>query len=242
MRKLIVGNWKMHGSGESARLLVGGILEHQRKSPAKGSVVLCPPAVLLKEISRMVEGSSVALGGQDCHAQAEGAYTGDISARMLREAGCAYVIVGHSERRMFHGEHSKTVAAKAERAIAEGLAPIICVGESRAEREAGQAEAVVASQVAESVPPGADASQFVLAYEPVWAIGTGLTPTAADIHAMHAHILRLTGERSAVLYGGSVKAANASEILGIPGVGGALVGGASLKAEEFCAIIDAGNG
>lgn len=219
----------MHGTRESASSLARGILAHGR--PA----VICPPAVFLREVYEIVQDSPVLLGAQDCHAEPEGAFTGDLSVGMLKEAGCAYVILGHSERRAAYGEHSDAVRAKAEAALAVGLTPIICVGEPSDIREQGQAEAFVAAQARASVPPDGD---FVLAYEPLWAIGTGRHAAPADIRAMHGHLNELLpGVR--VLYGGSVKAANAGEMLALPEVDGLLVGGASLKAEEFCKIVDA---
>jgi triosephosphate isomerase len=196
-------------------------------------VVICPPAIYLRDIAALLKGTPLKLGGQDCHPEPQGAFTGDISAGMLKEAGCEYVLAGHSERRQYHGETDALVAAKTARALAEGLTPIVCVGESLAERDAGQAEQVVAAQVRAAL--GAP----VFAYEPVWAIGSGRTPTAGDIAAMHRAILVVAGEGARVLYGGSVKPANAQEILSIPGVSGVLVGGASLNAQDFRAIIAA---
>ncbi len=215
----------MHGTRESARALAAAI-----RPAANATIILCPPFTLLAEA-----GTKFALGGQDCHAQAQGAHTGDISAAMLKDAGCTYVIVGHSERRQNHGETDASVHAKAGAALTAGLTPIVCVGETLEQRKSGRAEAVVAQQIRESAPQG----EFILAYEPIWAIGTGETASEADIAAMHRHIKTLLPANTPVLYGGSVKASNAKEILYIPGVDGVLVGGASLKAEEFCAIIDA---
>ncbi len=240
MKKIIVGNWKMNGTRDMARelaLAVAGCGGDAR-------VVLCPPAVLLAPVVEALSGSRVAAGGQDCHAKEKGAYTGDISAAMLKDAGCEYVIVGHSERRQAYGETDVLVRAKATAAIASGLIPIICFGESDAERSAGRAEEIVARQVADSIPDEAGEGNFVLAYEPVWAIGSGKTATLDDIARMHAHVLGvasahtgLSGPQIAVLYGGSVNAANAAEILATPGVSGVLVGGASLKEDEFCTMI-----
>lgn len=235
MKKLIVANWKMHGSRPMATDLVRAVAEQADTCAGRVEVVLCPPAIFIHEISELLSRSVVALGGQDCHAEAEGAYTGDISAAMLKEAGCAYVIVGHSERRAAHHEQSGAIRAKAQQAIGQGLVPIICVGEPREIRESGQAVAYVTAQTGASIPSSGD---FVLAYEPVWAIGTGLTPTSEDICDMHAQLKQLVPS-TRVLYGGSVNAANASGILALPSVDGALVGGASLKAEAFGNIIRA---
>lgn len=240
----VVGNWKMYGHKEMASTLLPHIIHASEN--ADTTVVVCPPSILIPQIAALVKGSKVAVGGQDCHPQAEGAFTGDTSAVMLREVGCQYVIVGHSERRQYHQETNTDVSGKAAQAMAAGLIPIICVGETLAERESGAAFNVVAEQVLHSVPfhlKGEEFSQFLLAYEPVWAIGSGKTPTALDIKQMHGHIRQVVshhkGTPAAVLYGGSVKAANAAEILGTEGVSGVLVGGASLKAEEFCGIIAA---
>lgn len=238
-RKIIIGNWKMNGTPEMARSLAAAVAK--RAASLGSEVVICPPATLLHAVSD----APIAKGGQDCSAEAAGAFTGDVSATMLKEAGCDYVIVGHSERRQHHGETDARVRAKAAQAVAAGLVPVICVGETLAEREAGREEQVVATQVAGSVPPGVGEGSFILAYEPVWAIGTGKTPTNEDIRAMHAHILTVSARETglaqsqiSVLYGGSVKSGNAKEILAINGVAGVLVGGASLVAEEFCKIIE----
>ena len=206
-------------------------------------VLVCPPATLIARAAWAVKGA-VPLGGQDCHAEAAGAFTGDISAEMLKDAGATAVIVGHSERRQYHGESNAQVAAKAKAAWRAGLTAIICVGETEAERGAGKANHVCHEQIAGSVPAEATPANTVLAYEPVWAIGTGKTPTNDDIAAMHAHLCEClirqlgdAGRDMRILYGGSVKPANAKEILALPHVGGALVGGASLKAKDFLAII-----
>ena len=186
--------------------------------------------------------SKIAIGGQDCHAEASGAFTGDISAEMLKSAGASHVIVGHSERRQYHGEKDADVAAKARAAWRAGLTAIVCIGETLAERESGRADAICHAQVQGSVPDGATAANTVLAYEPVWAIGTGRTPTAGDVEAVHAHIRKLLvagvngGEGVRILYGGSVKPSNAAELMAVPEVNGALVGGASLKAADFLGI------
>ena len=207
-------------------------------------MVVCPPATLLAPVAACLSGSAIALGGQDCHAAAKGAHTGDISADMLRDAGCSHVILGHSERRMGYGEGNDAIRAKAEAAHAAGLVAIICVGETAWERDAGQAAGVVESQIRGSVPAGATAGNTVIAYEPVWAIGTGITASLADIAAVLGAIRKYLRDMLAqgnivrILYGGSVKPDNAAEILGLNHVDGALVGGASLKAADFLAIAD----
>jgi triosephosphate isomerase (TIM) len=202
-------------------------------------VLICPPATLVQRAVVQARGR-IAIGGQDCHAEPSGAFTGDVSAEMLKDAGARFVIVGHSERRHYHGETDEDVAAKARAARRAGLSAIICVGETEAEHDEGRAHAIVSGQLRGSVPGGTDAALASIAYEPVWAIGTGRTPTRDEIKEMHAHIraelvrqLGPAGKDIRVLYGGSVKPANAAEILGIPEVGGALVGGASLKASDF---------
>ncbi|ROQ01628.1 triosephosphate isomerase [Stella humosa] len=206
--------------------------------------VICPPATLLGLAAHALAGSPVALGGQDCHTAAGGAHTGDLSAAMLADAGCRFAIVGHSERRADHGEGDALVAAKAAAAQAAGLIAIICVGETEAERDEGHAHAVVARQIAGSIPAGATALDTVVAYEPVWAIGTGRTPTADDVQAMHAHIrscvpAAIDASALRILYGGSVKPGNAAVLLRLPDVDGALVGGASLVVDDFWAIGEA---
>ncbi len=246
MRPLIAGNWKMNGLGSEGIRLARAVCEGLGQGYTHVDVLLCPPFTLIERVARAVAGSAVAVGGQDCHPKTSGAHTGDVSAPMLKDAGATWVILGHSERRADHGETNALVRAKAEAALAAGLTPIVCVGETLAERDAGRAEAVVEAQLAGSLPEGFAAAQGVVAYEPVWAIGTGRTPSEADIGAMHAAIrARLAarfgagGQGVRILYGGSVKAANAKPILAVPEVGGALVGGASLHAEEFLAIVAA---
>jgi triosephosphate isomerase (TIM) len=239
-RQLIVGNWKMNGlmaSLDVAKAIATGA--------GTGSIrVICPPTTLIAPIAAALRGSLVAIGGQDCHTKSSGAYTGDVSATMLADAGARYVIIGHSERRSDHGETNALVCEKAHTAMAAGLIVIVCVGESEAQRDAGQAESVVIAQVAASIPPGSKSETLCIAYEPVWAIGTGRTPSMADVEAMHGAI-RTTlrerfgveeGEAIAILYGGSVNPANAQDLLSIANVDGALVGGASLKAESFLSI------
>ena len=242
-KELVAGNWKMNGRRADGIALARAIAE-RAKEPHACDLLVCPPATLLGPIGEVLggealAGSGVALGGQDCHAAASGAFTGSISAEMLRDAGCSHVIVGHSERRQTCGESDADVQAKALAAWRAGLVAIVCVGETRAEREAGIAIAVVSNQLAGSVPDGAAADRLVIAYEPVWAIGTGLTPTIADITEMHAAIRSRIPAGTRILYGGSVNPKNAAEILALPEVGGALVGGASLKAEDFWAIAEA---
>lgn len=237
--KLIAGNWKMNGlaaeSRERAEKLAALVKE---ANSTKFEMVLCPPATLIQQTAWVTKGA-VGIGGQDCHAEGSGAFTGDVSAPMLKDLGCAYVIVGHSERRQHHRETSAQVAAKAAAAHKAGLKAIICVGETDAEREAGRANAVVEQQIRESLPPGATPENTVVAYEPVWAIGTGKVASGDDIRNMHAHIRGLVGAGMRILYGGSVKASNAGEILRTPDVDGVLVGGASLKVEEFWGIATA---
>jgi triosephosphate isomerase len=244
MRQLIAGNWKMNGSPAMAEAMAGAL-----RAAAGGlgcDLLVCPPATLVGAVAQGLQGSAVAVGGQDCHAKASGAHTGDISAAMLREAGASHVIVGHSERRADHGESDAAVRAKVQAAVAAGLVPIVCVGETEVQRVAGTQDAVVAAQLAGSLPDG---FAGVVAYEPVWAIGTGRTPTEADVAAMHGHIRRelvkrlgAAGAGLRILYGGSVKPSNAAALLALPEVGGALVGGASLVAEDFLGIARAAKG
>lgn len=236
MAKLIVGNWKMNGTAALASALVPEIAQFAASRRSDDEIVICPPFTLLAEVARQVQGSFISVGAQDVSAHKDGSFTGDISADMLKEAGCRYVIVGHSERRSLHAETSGQVRAKADAALAAGLIPIICMGETLEQRESGSALSVVEAQVKASIPTAS--GDFVLAYEPVWAIGSGRNAHSTDIEDMHRHILSLLPE-ARILYGGSVKAANAGEILSIEGVSGVLVGGASLKAEEFCGIIAA---
>lgn len=236
--KLIAGNWKMNGLAqdcvERIKALDAGIQDN-----SGFDMVICPPATLLAHALALTTNSSIVVGGQDCHAQDSGAFTGDIAASMLADLGCKYVIVGHSERRQYHAETSVQVAEKAKAAQAAGLIPIICVGETDAQRTAGVQNDVVAEQLAQSIPVGANADNAVIAYEPVWAIGTGKTASAQDVADMHAFIRAKVGQGMRILYGGSVKAANAREILHTPNVDGVLVGGASLKADEFLSIAKA---
>jgi triosephosphate isomerase len=244
---LIAGNWKMNGLRAELAELASTAKGLTPAIRAKVDVMICPPSTLIHQAAQVALGTGLAIGAQDCHARSAGAHTGDVSAPMLFDAGATAVILGHSERRADHGERDRDVLAKAEAVIATGMLAIICVGETRAEREAGKAEGVVRRQLRGSVPAGAMARDVVIAYEPVWAIGTGLTPTIADIAAMHGAIRKtlrsiLTkgeAERCRILYGGSVKPSNAAEILALKDVDGALVGGASLKASDFLAIVAA---
>jgi triosephosphate isomerase len=238
---MIAGNWKMHGLSADLGFF-DEIAPVAGASPAE--VLVCPPATLLAAAAERCRGRQIAIGAQDCHGEPGGAHTGDLSAAMLRDAGAGHVIVGHSERRTDHGETDATVRAKAEAALAAGLVPLVCVGETREEREAGRAETVVAAQLAGSLPAGGRNGELVIAYEPVWAIGTGLTASAEDVAAMHAFIRsRLPDPATTrILYGGSVKPDNAAELLGLDDVDGALVGGASLKADDFMRIIQAADG
>ena len=243
VRPLVAGNWKMNGL--TASLAEIGAMRKAADAGEAGAAELavCPPFTLIAEAAAKLAGGTVTFGGQDCSPHASGAYTGDTSAAMLKDLGATYVIVGHSERRTYHHETDELVRAKAEAALKSGLVAIVCVGETRAEREAGQAIAVVSRQVKGSLPPAGQPETVVVAYEPVWAIGTGLTPTPADVAEVHLAIRNLLGElygaaggKVRILYGGSVKPANAKELLGIVNVDGALVGGASLKAADFLAI------
>ena len=243
-RKFIVGNWKMNGlaSGlDEARAVAASLAAN----PSPARVAICPPATLIERLARAVAGTAVEVGGQDCHVEAAGAYTGDVAAHMLHDAGARLVILGHSERRDRHRESDAVITAKVEAALHAELEPLICVGETLAERQAGRAEAVVRTQLKGSLPKSLAGAVFSMAYEPVWAIGSGLTPTISEIEAMHATIRAVLADLfpqdppAPILYGGSVKPANAQEILAAAEVGGALVGGASLKARDFLAIIRA---
>ena len=215
-------------------------------TPAKAEVAICPPATLIAQMAWALKGSPVRIGGQDCHCQESGAFTGDISAAMLVDAGASLVILGHSERRAMHGEKDPEVAAKVEAALAAGLQPVICLGESFEQRHAGRTLEIIEKRLKLSLPDSLAGRDFVVAYEPFWAIGTGLTPTLEQIAEVHLDIRQIvaarfgdSGERAPILYGGSVKPDNAAEILNVPHVGGALVGGASLKADDFLKIIRA---
>ena len=234
LRPLIAGNWKMHGTLRACVALAEAIRAGADDIDAE--LLICPPFPYIQAIAMSLLGQPVAIGAQDCHLVVQGAHTGDVAAPMLRDCGATYVILGHSERRADHGETDAVVKAKAVTAIAHGLTPIICVGETLAQREAGEAESVVRAQLAGSLPNGFAAAGGVVAYEPVWAIGTGNTPTEADIAAIHAALREAAGVTTRLLYGGSVKPGNAAAILALPHVDGALVGGAALVAEDFLAI------
>ncbi|WP_439597691.1 triose-phosphate isomerase [Falsiroseomonas sp.] len=238
MRPLIAGNWKMHGTLREAASLAEGVRAGAGGLPA--DLLVCPPVLHIPAVAAALGGGAVALGAQDCHAAAKGAHTGDISAAMLRDAGATHVILGHSERRADHGESDAVVRAKVAAALGAGLVPVVCVGETEAQRLAGEADSVVRAQLAESLPDGFGG---IIAYEPVWAIGTGRTPTEADIAAIHATIREslvarfgAAGQGMRILYGGSMKPGNARAILALPNVDGGLVGGASLVAADFLAI------
>ncbi len=240
MKSLIAGNWKMNGLAASASEVEALLAKMGGAVPADRDVLICPPSTLVASFASRYSDEGVQVGGQDCHQNASGAHTGDISAAMLADAGASHVIVGHSERRADHAETDDVVKAKAAAALKAGLTPIICVGETREQREAGEATDVVGNQLTGSLPDAGGV--YVVAYEPVWAIGTGLTPTNDDIAEMHDFIRARTPEGTRLLYGGSVKPGNAKEILAISNVNGALVGGASLKADDFYAIIAAAPG
>jgi triosephosphate isomerase len=242
----VAGNWKMNGL--AASLAEAGRIAAGMARPGREAcdVMICPPATLIGRLADTVRGTGLMVGAQDCHAKAAGAHTGDIAAEMLREAGAAAVIVGHSERRADHGETDAAVRAKCLAAHRAGLTAIVCIGETEAERRAGATLRVVAAQLEGSLPDGATAATTVIAYEPVWAIGTGLTPTAADVAEVHAALRQAlvqrfggAGAAMRLLYGGSVKPSNARELMQVANVDGALVGGASLKADEFLGIVAA---
>lgn len=245
IRPLVAGNWKMNGV--AARLAEAqAVRDALIQSTAGADVMICPPTTLLAQMAWTLKGSKILLGGQDCHAAASGAFTGDVSAEMLADAGATAVIVGHSERRAAHGELDRMVRAKAAAAHRAGLTAIVCVGETAGERTAELTETVVHRQLEASLPDAATAADTVVAYEPVWAIGTGLTPTKQDVARVHAAIRQALGKRFGeegnamrILYGGSVNPSNAAELLAIANVNGALVGGASLKASDFLGIIGA---
>ncbi|MBL8837589.1 MAG: triose-phosphate isomerase [Alphaproteobacteria bacterium] len=239
-RPLIAGNWKMNGHVADGTALARAVVAGSAGLAAE--LLICPPATLIGLVAREAEGSAVAVGGQDCHAKPGGAFTGDIAAPMLKDLGCRYVIVGHSERRTLHGERDSDVQAKAGAALAAGLAAIVCIGETLAERDSGATLPVIARQLAGSLPAGASAATLVVAYEPVWAIGTGRVASVDQVAEVHALIRRELGARLSdgamvrILYGGSVKPDNAVSLLGVADVDGALVGGASLDAKAFLAI------
>lgn len=244
-RPLIAGNWKMNVLREAGGALTRAIVKRwQAAGKRNAELVLCPPATLLSTVGEALGKSGILLGAQDCHWEAEGAHTGDISAPMLIDLGCRFVILGHSERRAAYGETDRQIAIKVGAAQAAGLKTIVCVGESAAMRDANKTAAIVEAQLAGSLPEGISAQLTVIAYEPVWAIGSGKTPNIDEIASVHERIRAALNERFqpetafSLLYGGSVTASNAAEILAIPEVNGALVGGASLDAEAFCAIAE----
>jgi triosephosphate isomerase len=242
MHKLVAANWKMNGLKEAGVDLARGLAMRAASEKLNSELVICPPATLLISVAEVLRGSPVHLGGQDCHAEEKGAHTGDISAAMLKDAGCRYVILGHSERRIVHHESDAEVRAKLAAARLAGLAAILCVGENEDQRKSGETLAVIERQLTNSLPTGLaglNASDLSIAYEPVWAIGSGHTPTAAEVTRVHARIRQVLGSRLRevrILYGGSVKPQNAHELLTAPEVDGALVGGASLILDDFWAI------
>ena len=240
---LVVGNWKMNGSVAANAALLGSLKAAEPFAPAEVSV--CVPAPYLRDVATLLAGSAISWGGQDCSPHDAGAFTGDVSAAMLAELGCRYVIVGHSERRALHGESDRLVAEKARAALARGLVPIVCVGETLAEREAGSTEAVVGRQLRAVMDLLADqVGATVIAYEPVWAIGTGKTASPAEAQSVHAFLratLGAAGGSLRLLYGGSVKADNAASLFAQPDIDGGLIGGAALKAPDFLQIIAAGS-
>jgi len=245
-KPLVAGNWKMNGLKASVRELatLSAKLKDVGRPPCE--VLICPPMPSVQAFAATAKGTKIAIGGQDCHANESGAHTGDVSAEMLRDVGAKFVIVGHSERRADHGETSAEVRAKASAAHRAGLTAIVCVGETEAERDAGETLKVISGQLKGSLDDGFTAKRTVVAYEPVWAIGTGRTPTPDDVSKVHAHIRKRLiarfgddGAAFRILYGGSVKPSNADELMSVPNVNGALVGGASLKASDFFGIISA---
>jgi len=247
-RPLIAGNWKMNGLLASAMPLAGELANKMSAAgPAGFDMLVCPPATLIDAVSAVAAETGLAVGGQDCHMAVSGAHTGNISAEMLKDMGCTYVIVGHSERRADYAETDAMVLAKAEAALAAGLIAIICVGETEAQRDKGTTIDVVAAQIKGSVPETASSTNSVVAYEPVWAIGTGRTPTSGEVQEVHAMMRKTLGEKigageadkTRLLYGGSVKPSNAVELMGLADVDGALVGGASLSHSDFWAIAEA---
>ena len=242
---MIAGNWKMNGLLEDGVKLAKDVAAEVKKiGRPQCEFLVCPPFTLLYSVKKALRGAKVALGAQDAHFTAKGAHTGDISPEMLKDLGCGYVILGHSERRADHGESNELVAKKAAAAYENGLKTIICIGETEKQRDEGKTIEVCTKQIMGSVPENASAANTVIAYEPVWAIGTGKTPTAKDVEEVHAAVRNVlakklgkaTANKMRILYGGSVKPANAKEFLSLPDVDGALIGGASLKAQDFMAI------
>lgn len=242
----IIANWKMHGDADRVNAWISALKPTLKTLPATTNAVLCPPALWVALAAHAASGSGLAIGGQDCHGEEKGAFTGEISASMLVKAGARYVLLGHSERRTLMGETSASVAKKALAASHAGLIPVVCIGETLTERKAGRTIEVICTQMKESIPQGVP--EVIVAYEPVWAIGSGLTPEVDDIVAAHraiaeaARLHQLTHDKPvSVVYGGSVNSTNAASILGLSGVDGALVGGASLEAESFASILEAAN-
>ena len=244
MKKLVVGNWKMHGSRAFNAELIQGLLAADLVAAApRADVAVCPPFVFLATVAEALQGSAIAVGAQDISVHAQGAYTGEVAGPMIREFGAIYAIVGHSERRSYHGESDQLVADKAKAALSHGLVPIVCVGETLAEREANQTEVVVGRQLRAVIDAlGADIASVVVAYEPVWAIGTGKTASPAQAQAVHAFLRAQLAQATSsaadipLLYGGSVKPDNAVELFSQPDINGGLIGGAALKAADFAAI------
>jgi len=238
----VAGNWKMNGLRADGVALAQDLAGRAAREPLACDLLVCPPATILSAVADAIAGSPIALGAQNCHAEPNGAHTGEISAAMLKDCGCSHVILGHSERRAGHGETNQMVRAKVAAARSQGLIAIVCVGETLAERDGGRAIEVIAGQLRGSLPASLGATDIAIAYEPVWAIGTGRTPTATQIAEAHAHIRRELADQVRdpggvrILYGGSVKPANAKELMSIANVDGALVGGASLVAAEFWEI------
>jgi triosephosphate isomerase len=245
-KPVVIGNWKMNGLRAESEALINALRQRHETGGTGGTLGVCPPATLLSSVAELLRATAIVLGGQDCHPEPKGAFTGDISAPMLKDAGCDLVIVGHSERRHGHGEGDALVRAKAKAALDAGLRVILCIGETEAQWSAGETLGVLDRQIEGSLPDGATADNLILAYEPVWAIGTGRTPSTEEIARAHGHLRSRLGERLSggadvrLLYGGSVKGKNAAEILGIENVDGALVGGASLDADDFWTIYEAG--
>ena len=242
IRPLIAGNWKMNGL-KAATAEFDAMLNGAADVAGKADLLVCPPATLIAAFADKAHDKAVAVGAQDCHPKASGAHTGDIAAEMLADAGASAIIVGHSERRADHGETDALVHQKAEAVWRAGLIAIVCIGETQSQRDAGQTLDILRGQLDKSLPAASKAHNLVVAYEPVWAIGTGLTPTAADVEQIHKFIRELLvqrfkeeGARMRILYGGSVKPSNAAELMAVANVNGALVGGASLKAADFLAI------
>jgi triosephosphate isomerase len=239
--RLIAGNWKMNGLRADGLVLAAGLAQRLKSSPVRSELLVCPPTTLLTLVAEALQGSEIALGGQDCHPEPKGPFPGSISAEMLRDVGCSYVIVGHSERRKGFGESNDETKAKVLAAWRAGLTPIVCIGESGEERNSGRATEVIRSQVAGSVPKVGTTAKLIVAYEPVWAIGTGLHQAAHDIAQMLAIIRSVVPTHTRILYGGSVNPKNCAEIFALQGVDGALVGAASLDVEDFWEIVRLSN-